>query len=57
VNGFFMYLPKTEIIELEMPVSEGMKTIISCGAVLPAWPDPAAARAALATAGLKHDKP
>ncbi len=52
-----MYLPKTEIIELEMPVSEGMKTIISCGAVLPAWPDPAAARAALATAGLKHDKP
>ena len=37
VNGFFMYLPRTEIIELEMSVGDGMKTIISCGAVLPAW--------------------
>lgn len=47
VNGFFMYLPRAEIVELEMSVSEGMKTIISCGAVLPAWSDPAAAKAAL----------
>jgi uncharacterized membrane protein len=47
VNGFFMYLPRSEIIELEMQVGEGMKTIISCGAVLPAWSDPAAARTAL----------
>jgi uncharacterized membrane protein len=47
VNGFFMYLPTAEIIELDMPVGDGMKTIISCGAVLPAWPDPATAKAAL----------
>lgn len=49
VNGFFMYLPRTEIIELELSVADGMKTIISCGAVLPAWNDPTAARAALAS--------
>lgn len=47
VNGFFMYLPASEIIELEMPVGDGMKTIISCGAVLPSWPTPASAKAAL----------
>ncbi len=47
VNGFFMYLPRAEIVELEMPVGDAMKTIISCGAVLPAWSDPAAAKEAL----------
>ena len=47
VNGFFMYLPCTEVIELEMSVADAMKTVISCGAVLPTWGDPAAARAAL----------
>jgi uncharacterized membrane protein len=47
VNGFFMYLPRAEIVELDMPVGDAMKTIISCGAVLPAWSDPAAAKAAL----------
>ena len=48
VNGFFMYLPRAEIIELELSVGDGMKTVISCGAVLPVWPDPASARADLA---------
>lgn len=47
VNGFFMYLPRAELIELEMSVGEGMKTIISCGAVLPSWPDVRSARNAL----------
>lgn len=47
VNGFFMYLPRSEIIELEMSVGDGMKTVISCGAVLPSWPDAAAVKAAL----------
>jgi uncharacterized membrane protein len=46
VNGFFMYLPREEIIELDMSVGDGMKTVISCGAVLPHWSDPAAAQAA-----------
>lgn len=47
VNGFFIYVPSTDIIELNMSVGDGMKTVISCGAVLPAWPDPASARVAL----------
>ncbi|HVT71659.1 MAG TPA: DUF502 domain-containing protein [Lacunisphaera sp.] len=47
VNGFFVFLPKSEIIELEMSVTDGMKTVISCGAVLPTWPNGAAAKAAL----------
>lgn len=47
VNGFFMYLPREEIIELGISVGEGMKTVISCGAVLPHWPDPATAKAFL----------
>ncbi|MSU45901.1 MAG: DUF502 domain-containing protein [Lacunisphaera sp.] len=47
VNGFFIYVPSTDIIELNMSVGDGMKTVISCGAVLPGWPDPASARVAL----------
>ncbi len=53
VNGFFMFLPASELIELEMSVGDGMKTVISCGAVLPTWHDPAAARAALESSGFK----
>jgi uncharacterized membrane protein len=49
VNGFFMFLPVAEVVELDMSVGEGMKTVISCGAVLPVWPDPAAAKAALSS--------
>ncbi len=49
VNGFFMYLPCTEVIELEMSVADAMKTVISCGAVLPSWSSAAAAKAALAS--------
>jgi uncharacterized membrane protein len=51
VNGFFMFLPSAELIELDMSVGDGMKTVISCGAVLPTWHDPAAARAALKSSG------
>lgn len=46
-NGYFLYLPRNEIIELEMSVGDGMKVVFSCGAVMPAWGSPAAARAAL----------
>ena len=53
VNGFFMFLPAAEIIELDMSVGEGMKTVISCGAVLPQWTDPAAAKAALRSESAK----
>jgi uncharacterized membrane protein len=37
-SGFLILLPKTEITELEMSVGEGMKMIISGGAVIPPWP-------------------
>lgn len=47
VNGYFMYVRRAEIIELNMSVGDGMKTVISCGAVLPAWPTVASARNAL----------
>jgi uncharacterized membrane protein len=47
VNGFFLFLPRTEIIELNMSVTDAMKTVISCGAVLPVWPDPTAAQASI----------
>ncbi len=47
VNGFFMYLPSSEIVEMEMSVGEGMKVVISCGAFLPSWPDATSAKAAL----------
>ena len=47
VNGFFLYLPRTEIIDLSMSVGDGMKIVISCGAVLPHWSDPRTAQTAL----------
>jgi len=53
VNGFFMFVPCSELIELEMSVGDGMKTVISCGAVLPTWHDPAGARAAPASESAK----
>ena len=37
-SGFLLMLPRSEIIELEMSVGEGMKMIISGGAVVPPWP-------------------
>jgi uncharacterized membrane protein len=43
-SGFLLMLPKGEIIELDMPVGEGMKMIISGGAVVPTWPSVEAAK-------------
>ena len=37
-SGFLIMLPRHEITELEMSVGDGMKMIISGGAVVPAWP-------------------
>ncbi|HVS52541.1 MAG TPA: DUF502 domain-containing protein [Opitutaceae bacterium] len=36
--GFILILPRNEIIELEMSVGDGMKMILSGGAVVPPWP-------------------
>jgi uncharacterized membrane protein len=46
-SGFLVMLPKKDITELDMSVGDGMKMVISGGAVVPPWPDPAAAKAAL----------
>jgi uncharacterized membrane protein len=37
-TGFLVMLPKDDIIELDMSIGDGMKLIISGGAVSPPWP-------------------
>jgi uncharacterized membrane protein len=37
-SGFLLMLPKRDAIELDMTVGDGMKMIISGGAVVPPWP-------------------
>ncbi len=39
-SGFLLMVPEEEIIELEMTVGEGMKLIISGGAVVPPYREP-----------------
>ena len=36
-SGFLLMLPKADVVELEMSVGEGMKMVISGGAVVPPW--------------------
>jgi uncharacterized membrane protein len=48
-SGFLLMLPKSDIIELDMAVGDGMKMIISGGAVVPPWPSIEAAKAREAT--------
>ena len=45
-GGYVLLLPPDQIVQLEMSVGEGMKMIISGGAVVPPWPPEARARAA-----------
>jgi uncharacterized membrane protein len=37
-SGFLLMVPSREIVELEMSVGDGMKMVISGGAVVPPWP-------------------
>ena len=37
-SGFLLMIPRAEVIELDMAVGDGMKMIISGGAVTPPWP-------------------
>lgn len=37
-SGFLLLVPRSDVVELEMSVGEGMKMIISGGAVIPPWP-------------------
>ncbi len=39
-SGFILMLPRSDIVELEMSVGDGMKMILSGGAVVPPWPTP-----------------
>ena len=36
-TGFVIMVPKEEVVELDMTPEEGMKLILSVGAVEPAW--------------------
>jgi len=36
-SGFFLMVPKEEVVELEMSVDEGLKMLISMGAVVPPY--------------------
>jgi uncharacterized membrane protein len=36
-SGFFIMVPRDEVIELDMPVDDGLKMIISAGVVVPPW--------------------
>lgn len=46
-SGFFIMVPRDEIIELDMDVDDGLKIIISAGVFVPAW-NPEQAAAAIA---------
>ncbi|HWA08723.1 MAG TPA: DUF502 domain-containing protein [Opitutaceae bacterium] len=37
-SGFLLMLPRADIVELDMSVGDGMKMVISGGAVVPPWP-------------------
>lgn len=37
-SGFLIMLPRSQIIELDMSVGDGMKMVISGGSVIPPWP-------------------
>lgn len=45
-SGFLVYVPPGDVVELTMSVGDGMKMIISGGAVVPAWPHPSPSAAA-----------
>lgn len=36
-SGFFIMIPRCDVVELEMSVDEGLKMIISMGVVVPRW--------------------
>jgi len=36
-SGFFIMVPRTDVVELDMSVDEGLKMIISAGVMVPEW--------------------
>jgi len=45
-SGFILFVPRSDLIDLDMSVDEGLKMIISLGVVVPRWRNPDAARLA-----------
>ena len=40
-SGFFIMVPKRDVVELDMSVDDGLKMLISMGAIVPSWEVPA----------------
>lgn len=47
-SGFLLFVPRHDLVPLEMKVDEGLRMIISLGVAVPHWQSPEAARASLA---------
>lgn len=47
-SGFLLFVPKHELVPLDMPVDDGLRMIISLGVAVPRWKSPEAAKASLA---------
>jgi uncharacterized membrane protein len=47
-SGFLLFVPRRDLVPLDMKVDEGLRMIISLGVAVPRWQSPEAARASLA---------
>lgn len=47
-SGFLLFVPRHDLVPLEMKVDEGLRMIISLGVAVPHWQSPEAAKASLA---------
>jgi uncharacterized membrane protein len=47
-SGFLLFVPRHDLVPLEMKVDEGLRMIISLGVAVPRWQSPEAATASLA---------
>jgi uncharacterized membrane protein len=50
-SGFLLFVPRQELVALDMRVDEGLRMIISLGVAVPRWHSPEAAKASLAPSG------
>ena len=47
-SGFLLFVPRDDLVPLDMKVDEGLRMIISLGVAVPRWDSPEAAQASLA---------
>lgn len=50
-SGFLLFVPRQDLVPLDMRVDEGLRMIISLGVAVPRWRSPEAAKASLAPPG------